>query len=468
VGVWHTAPGLGFDEVNQSPALYFTYRDHGQAFEDIGMWDNATVSITGLAEPERVEAMVVTDGTLPVLRVQPTLGRTFSAEDDTPGTPETVILSLGYWQRRFGGASKALGEVLTVDGRPHEIVGVMPKDFHFLRYDPQVFLPFRFDRSEVFMGNFSYQSLARLKPGVTIERAHADMARLIPVAVERLPGGLTQEMIDQARFAPNLRPLKQDVVGDVGKVLWVLLGTVGLVLLVACANVANLFLVRAEGRQQELAVRTALGASRGQIAREFLLQSLVLGVFGGLVGLGLAHAGLRLLLWLAPAGLPRQEEIGIDGTTLAFAFSISVLARIGFGLLPLLKHLRSSIVTALKEGGRGSTDGRERHRARSVLVVSQIALALVLLIGSGLLLRSFQALRQVEPGFVAPEGDPAQASSAHRPSTPARRCALPPGRSGPSRRRPRRQVVQRTVTQARMDPPWPRSGPWSGSPVTHT
>jgi predicted permease len=403
VGVWHTAPGLGFDEVNQSPALYFTYRDEGETFEDTGMWDWTTITITGLDEPERINAMLVTDGTLPILRAQPMLGRTFSAEDDLPGKPETVILSYAYWQRRFGGDRGVLGQTLQVDGRPREIIGVMPETFYFLRYRPEVFLPFQFDRTKVFMGNFSFQGLARLRPGVTLEQANADVARLIPVAVENFPGGLTMEMMKDARFGPNIHPLKEDVVGDVGKVLWVLLGTVGLVLLIACANVANLFLVRADGRQQELAVRTALGADRKQIAKELLLESVSLGFLGGLLGLVLAFGGLRLLLALSPENLPRQEAITVDGVTLAFAFTVSILAGLLFGLVPILKYGGPNMVHALKEGGRASSDGRERHRARGTLVVSQIALALVLLIGSGLMIRSFQALRQVHPGFMKPE-----------------------------------------------------------------
>jgi predicted permease len=403
VGVWHTAPGLGFDKVNQSAATYFTYRGQGRVFEDIGIWDNTSVSITGLEEPEEVSAMKLTDGTLPILRIQPILGRAFSAEDDSPGTPETVLLSYGFWQRRFGGDPAVLGRALSVDGRPHEIIGVMPAGLRFLRYDPDVYLPFRLDRSKAFMGNFSQQGLARLRPGVTIEQANDEVARLIPLAVENFPGGLTLEMLEDARFGPYVCSLKEDVVGDVGKVLWVLLGTVGLVLLCACANVANLFLVRADGRQQELAVRTALGADRWQIAKELLLESVSLGVLGGVIGVGLAYGGLRLLLAMGPESLPRQEAIAIDGTALGFALAISVLAGLVFGLFPLLKYGGPNMVNALKEGGRASSEGQERHRARNTLVVAQIALALVLLVGSGLMIRSFQSLQDVHPGFVRPE-----------------------------------------------------------------
>lgn len=403
VGVWHEAPGLGFDLVNQSPATYFTYREESRTFEDIGLWDNTEVSVTGLQEPERVEAMMVTDGTFPLLGVEPLLGRRFSPEDDSPGSPETVILSYRYWQRRLGGDREVLGRQLEVDGRPRNIIGVMPPGFRFLRFDPAVFLPFRFDRSEVHMGNFSYQGLARLEPGISLEQANADVARMVPLAVEKFPRGITLGMLQEARFGPKVRSLKEDVVGDMDQVLWVLFGTVGLVLLIACANVANLFLVRAEGRQQELAIRTALGADGARMARELLCESVTLGILGGAAGLALAYPGLRLLVTMGPQSLPRLEEIGIDPTVLVFTLAISLFAGALFGLAPILKYAGPSLLPALKEGGRGASEGREHHRARNVLVVVQIALALVLLVASGLLIRSFQALEQVQPGFQRPE-----------------------------------------------------------------
>jgi predicted permease len=403
VGIWHSAPGLGFDKVNQSPALHFTYRDSGQVFEQVGMWDNDQVSVTGLAEPERVESMSVTDGTLALLRVRPKLGRIFSPEDDAPGSPLTVILSEAYWQRRFGGDPKVLGKTLMVNSRAREIIGVLPADLRFLRFSPELFLPMQFNPAEAILGNFSYQGIGRLKPEVGITEANADVERMIPLAAERFTNGLSLQMLREARFAANIVPLKEDVVGDVGNVLWVLLGTVGLVLLIACANVANLFLVRTDGRQQELALRTALGADRKRLSRELLLESVTLGVLGGILGLALAYAGIRLLVAIGPESLPRLNEIGIDPVVLLFTLAISVLSGVLFGLFPLFKYGRMSLTSALKEGGRGGSEGRERHRARSFLVVTQIALALVLLVGSGLMIRSFQALRDVRPGFERPE-----------------------------------------------------------------
>jgi putative ABC transport system permease protein len=404
VGVWHTAPGLGFELLNQAPAFHFTYRDESRVFDDIGMWRNHHATITGVGEPERVQAMSVTDGTLSLLHVKPVLGRLFSAQDDSPGSVETTILGYGTWQRRFGGDRGVLGKTIDIDGRPITIIGVLPADFRFLRWDPALFLPLRIDRSKLFIGNFSYQGIARLRKGVTLEEANADLSRMLPIATSRFPfpSGLTAGMLKEARFGPNVRPLKMDVVGDVGATLWILLGTVATVLLIACANVANLFLVRAEGRQRELALRTALGADRARVAKDLLGESLCLAMMGGLAGLGVAYAAIRLLLHIAPDTLPRLEEITVDGTVLLFTMGISLGAGLLFGLLPVLKYTKPNVVGALKEGGRTASDGRERQRARGALVVAQVALALVLLVGSGLMLRSFQELRHVDPGFVRP------------------------------------------------------------------
>ncbi len=404
VGVWHEAPGLGFDLMNQSPALHFTYQDNTRTFDDVGLWDDTTMSITGIDEPEEVPAMRVSESVFPLLRVPTHVGRGFTAEDNQPGSPRTVVLAYKYWMRQFGGDANVIGQTLRIDGNPSEIIGVMPAHLRFLRYDPDIYLPFRFDRSKVFFGNFSYQGIARLRPEATIEQANADVARMIPLCLEEfaLPPGFSEEMLSSARFGPNVHPLKEDVVGDVGKVLWVLLGTVGLVLLIACANVANLFLVRAETQQREIAMRTALGATRGRIAVQSLTESMFLGLLGGLAGLGLAYLGIRLLLYLAPANLPRLDEVTIDPTVLLFTAGVSIVAGLIFGLFPILHLSSSHLVSALKEGGRGSSDGRPRHRLRTLLAVSQVALASVLLIGSGLMIRSFQAMREVHPGFVRP------------------------------------------------------------------
>ena len=399
VGVWHTAPGLNYDEVNQSPALHYTYVDEGRSFSEIGMWDNDAVSVTGLDEPEEVAAMQVTEGTFRALRIRPLMGRIFTAEDDSPDAPRTAVLSYDYWQTRFGGDPNVLGRTLEVDSRPREIIGVLGADTRFLQYDPAFYLPFRFDRSVLAVGDFSYQGLARLAPGVTLEQANADVARMLPMSVDKFPGAVTLEMMEQGQFDANLRPLINDVVGDVGEVLWVLLGTVGMILLIACANVANLFLVRAESREKEMAVRAAMGAGRTRIAREFLTESILLGGIGGIGGIALAFCGLELLRSLGSVELPRLTSVGLDWQVLLFTLVISVFAGAFFGMFPILKYRKGALTSALKEGGRGGSTGKEKHHARNTLVVAQIALALLLLVGSGLMIRSFQALRNVDPGF---------------------------------------------------------------------
>jgi putative ABC transport system permease protein len=405
VAVWQVALGIGMAEVQACPASYFTYREENKTFEDIGLWRGEAVTITGLAEPERVPSLVVTDGTLPILGVQPVLGRWFSRKDDSPGSPDTAILSYGFWQRRFGGDRSVIGRSVQVDGKPREIIGVLPRKFQFMNLHPAIVVPFQFNRNDAFIGDFSYYAIARLKPGVSLAQANTDVARmlqLMPSKFRPVPG-ISMKMLEQAHFGPNVRLLKNDVIGDIGNTLWVLMVTVGIVLLIACANVANLLLVRADGRQHELAVRAALGAGRARIARELLLESVTLGALGGVLGLGLANVALQLLVKLSPSNLPRLDEIAIDLPVLLFAIGVSLAAGLLFGILPAYKYAGPRVGIALREGGRNSSGGKDRHRARGVLVVAQVALALVLLVSSGLMIRTLQHLKNVQPGFTAPE-----------------------------------------------------------------
>jgi putative ABC transport system permease protein len=404
VGVWHTAPGMNVKLMNQGPAFYMTYRDENRTFEQFGLWADRGASVTGAGDPERVRTLAVTDGLLQALRAKAEVGRLFDRADDTPGAPERVVLTHEYWQRRFNGNPGVVGRSLTVDGRPREVIGVLPRSFRFLRSNPAILVPLQFNRAETYVGNFSYQGVARLKPGVTIAAANADIARMIPMVVQRfpLPPGFTLKMVDEIKLGPNVRPLALDVVGDVAPVLWILFGTVGIVLLIACANVANLFLVRAEGRQQELAIRSALGADRWQTARELLGESVTLGLVSGVFGAGLAWAAVTLLVSAAPDGLPRLEEIAVGPAALLFTLAVSLVAGLLFGIIPVLKFSTPRIA-ALKDGGRSASDSRERHRLRNTLVVAEIALAMVLLVSAGLMVRTSVALQRVNPGFTNAE-----------------------------------------------------------------
>lgn len=404
VSVWHTVKAMNMNNLNSSPSTYFTYQEESRTFEESGVWRRDSATVTGQGEPENVQCLMVTHGVLPALGIRPERGRWFSKEDGQHGAPRKAILTNGYWQRRFGGSPDAIGKPLIVDGDAYDVIGVMPASFRFMNTRMDLILPLQFNRNDVFVGNFSYQGIARLKPGATIEQANADVGRMIPMMTQKFKPapGMSPKILEDLKMGPDVRPLKRDVVGDTGKVLWVVMATVGVVFLIACANVANLLLVRGENRQRELAVRAAMGAGWGQLARLLLSECLLLGLGGGLLGLGVAYGAIRALVAFAPRQLPRLAEISIDGEVLAFTFCLSVLAGLMFGLLPALKYGGPRIVAALHGGGRTMSAGRERLRARNVLVVGQVALALLLLLSSGLMIRTILALRDVEPGFVRP------------------------------------------------------------------
>ena len=407
VGMWHTAPGLNMDEVNMAPSNYFIYREQNHVFEDIGVYQGDSVAVTGQGDPEQVPALDVTDGVLPTLGVAPVLGRWFSRADDMPGAPATVMLNYGYWQRRFGGDRSIVGRAITVDGKLRQVIGVMPRKFRFLdREQPALILPLQFDRNKTMLGDFSYEGIARLRPGIALAQANADIQRLIPTVWGSFPAppGFSINLFNTARFGARIRPLSQGVVGDVSKLLWVLMGSIGVVLLIACANVANLLLVRAEGRHQELAVRAALGAGRWRIASDFLLESVVIGILGSGLGLLLAWGALRLLIAINPPGLPRLQDSGIDLAVLAFTLVVPLFCSLLFGSIPALRYASARMGTGLREGGRTLSQGRERHRTRNTLVVIQVGLAFVLLICSGLMIRTFHALTHIDPGFDTKAG----------------------------------------------------------------
>jgi putative ABC transport system permease protein len=408
VAVKFTADGFGIKNLDMAASHYFIFREQSHTFQDIGLSNAYSVNVNGLGEPERVPALRVTEGLLPILEVTPLLGRAFTRADDTPKSADTVILTYGYWSRRFGGSHSVIGRSIEVDGKLHSIIGVLPESFRFLdQTNPAMVLPMKLNREKTYLGAFIYRGIARLKPGVTLQQANVDVARMLPIVDRSFPPapGYTLKMFEDDRLGPCLRPLKQEVVGDVGKVLWVLLGGISLVLVIACANLANFLLVRAEGRRYELAIRAALGASRGRIATQLFIESLILAVFGGLFGLGLAYGALRVLVALAPQGLPRLHEIGIDGNVVLFTLAVSLAASLLFGSAPIFKYAGASLGIGLRAGERSMSESRERHRARDVLVIVQVALALVLLVSSGLMIRTFRALTRVDLGFVAPPAE---------------------------------------------------------------
>jgi len=404
IALVHQAPGVGSAEMAASPAFYLTYREHSTTFESVALWTANTASVTGAGDPEEVPRLMGTYELLSTLGVQPMLGRTFNEAEGQQGGPGAVILSHAYWQRRFGGAENVLGQTLVVDGSPREIVGVLPPDFAFTQQPAAIVTPNILVGGVPFVPSTGERGIARLKEGVTLEHASADVARMIPIYLDSYPivPGLTRQAVDAMQIGPNLRTLKDDIVGDLDDVLWVLMGTIGMLLLIACANVANLQLVRTEIRGQELAIRAALGAARGQIARGLLAESLLLGLMGGGVGLGLAALALPLLLAVAGDNLPAALAITMDATVLAFVPAISLVAGLTFGLIPVIKYAGVHAAKRLGGMGRAMSSSRERHRARNALVVAQVALALVLLVGSGLMIRTFQSLRDVDPGFTEP------------------------------------------------------------------
>lgn len=409
VALHQTAPGAeGLADFENglllSPSMYFTYSDHNQTFQSIGVWAAGTANITGIAEPEQVRTVYLSDGVLQTLGVPPALGRWLSQIDQEPNGPKRAMLSYGYWQRRFGGDPTVIGRNIVIDSQPREIVGVMPKGFRFVAADFDLATPLAFDRGKLDMAGFGYHGIARLKPGATIAQANADLSRMLPIWMDSWSNGPGQNshIYEQWRITPMIHPLKQEVIGNISEFLWVVMATIAVVMLIACANVTNLLLVRLEARQQELAVRTALGAGRARIIRVLLLESVMLGVMGGLVGVGLAYAGVRILVAIGPSNLPRLNEVAIDARVLGFTFVLSVLSGLGLGLIPALKYARPRGSSALQSVGRTITLSRERHRARSWLVVGQVAMALVLLVSAGLMIRTFGALRKVDPGFADP------------------------------------------------------------------
>lgn len=400
------APGLASfrDELRLSPSMYLTFAAHNRAFQSMGVWQPGTASITGIAQPEQVKMALITDGVLQTLNVPAAAGHWLTAADQDPRGAQRVMLGYGYWQRRFGGDPNVVGRIISVDSRPREIAGVMPRGFKVLNYDFDLLVPLAFDPVQQILAGFGYHGIARLRPGVTISQADADVARLLNVWMDSWhngPGSDSHWYLNW-KITPALLPLKETMVGSIQTVLWVVMATIGVVMLIACTNVANLLLVRADARQQELAVRSALGAGRWRIARELLLESMTLGLLGGAVGVGVAYAGLRLLTAIGPQNLPRLSEISLDGRSLAFTLILSVLSGLLFGSIPVLRYAPSRRAVPLLGAMRTVSTSRERQRGRNLLVIAQVTMALVLLISAALMIRTFNAMRNVDPGFSDP------------------------------------------------------------------
>lgn len=405
--IWTHSPGANVTQDWPSPGQYSAVKSQTSVFEEIAIAQGGSANLTGQTVPERVGAVFTSSAMFSILGAKPVLGRSFLPEEDAPGKPQAVILSYAFWQRRFGGDPNVIGQSLTVESTSYNIVGVMPADF-MLSYEvmptvgaaaqAEILLSLPLNAEALSsQGDENYNVMARLKPGVSVAQAQAELDSVVR--------GLEQQYPDRyppsRRFSLSIMPLLEQVVGDVRPALLVLLGAVGCVLLIACANVANLLLARAAAREKEIAIRTAIGAGRWRLVRQLLTESVLLASLGGAIGLLLAVWSLDGLRWLSPSHIPRLQSIAIDGRVLAFTFGVALGTGILFGLAPALRASRSNLSETLKEGGR-SLVGSGNQRLRSALVVAEVALSLVLLIGAGLLIRSFIRVQQVEPGF-APE-----------------------------------------------------------------
>ena len=397
----HVAPQLGpLNDLPMSDALHFLYADQSRTLDGVVGFSDVAVSFTNPGDPQRVPAASVTASFFDVLRTPPRLGRPFTEEDDRPGTAPVAVLGDGLWRSRFGADPGVVGRVVEIDRESVEIVGVMPPGFAFPRPETELWRPMRLDPENVRLGFFGLNGVARMADGSTLEQVRAELGAILSNLEALLPEQPAAPVMAR-EYGPLIVPVREWVVGDIGATLWILLGAVGFLLLIACANVANLFLVRAEARHREVAIRAALGARRSRLAGSVLLESLVLGGAGGLAALFLALGAVRLLVRFGPQELPRLEEISIDAGVVLFGLVVSLAAGVLFGLLPAWRASTVAASGHMTAGAHGATSGRDRQLVRRGLVVVQIALALTLLVGSGLAVRSFQRLAAVDPGFDA-------------------------------------------------------------------
>ena len=390
----------GQDQLPASPGLYTLYRDQARTLESIALYTRTAVNLISDGEPQRVEGQSVTPSFFQVLRMEPELGRAFSASEGLPGAEPVILLSRELWETRFGSDASVVGRTIEVSGIERQVLGVLPAGFGYPDRNARFWIPLAIDDAQAPLATFFASAIGRVAPGQSIEAAQSEIAGFLDRLVELFPADGEAEFLQEVNLSAAVVPLKSDLVGDIQATLWVLLGTVGFVLLIACANVANLLLVRAEGRQRELALRVAIGAGRLRILRTFMAESLVLAGLGGLGGVLFASFSLGITARFIPTDIPRVDEISLDAAVLGFTAFVSLACAVFFGLVPVARYGVDNLAGMLRDGGaRGATGGRGTHRLRNGLVVAQIALALVLLVGSGLMFRSFQALRTVDPGF---------------------------------------------------------------------
>lgn len=390
IKIWESKPE-GFTGTASVPNLV-DWREQNDVFTHIAAYQFANFSLQGQDHPERVRGLSVTPDLFDVLGVPPQIGRTFSPEEEQAGSHRVVVLSHRLWQRNFGGDRNIVGREVMLGGESYTIVGVMPASFIFPGQTTELWVPLVFTESQkASRGNHAFFAIGRLKPGVTFEQAQEQMIAIASRIEQQYPN-------EQALRSVLLIPLQEETVRFIRPALFVLLGAVGFVLLIACTNVANLQLARASARRREIAIRTALGAGRGRLARQFLTESIMLSLAGGAVGLLLALWGGNALVSMASGFLPRASEIGLDGRVLVFTFIVSLLTGVVFGLAPAFYCSKTDVQKALKEGGSAG-EGPQRNWIRSILVVGEVAAALVLLIGAGLLIKSFAQLLDEDPGF---------------------------------------------------------------------
>jgi predicted permease len=400
VNVWSTAPGLGYDQFELSPDLFLFYRKHNTVFEDMALFQRRRANLTEGAAPEVVDSLVTTHSYFSTLGVSFALGRPYRADEDRDDAPYVAVLSHRLWMRRYGGDRTLVGRTVRLDGRPTLVVGITPAWLDQLE-GPELWQPARFNEANPTSGNFGWTAFGRLKPHVQPDQATTHLTPLVTRALsEIIRSEDYRAFMRDGRYRPLVRPMLEDLIGSVREPLWILLGTVILVLLIACGNVANLCLIRADARQREMAVRVALGASRWRLVRKLLTEALVISAIGCSIGVLFAALALPALLSIAPPTIPRLGQVRLDLTTIAFAAGVAMVSALLFGVAPALRYTRPSTLAALRHGGRSATEGPGRHRGRHLLVVVQTAAALILLVGAGLLARSFGQLMSVDLGFV--------------------------------------------------------------------